>query len=358
MTILFSGGGTLGPVTPLLAIHDVLREEYPDAEFLWVGTKNGPEKDLVERVGVGFIPLSSGKFRRYISPFFFIDIVRIGIGFLQSLYLCNKESPDICISAGGYVSVPLHIAAWLFGIPSWVHQQDVDVGLANTLMVPFARRITTALERHSKSFPKRKTIWLGNPIRQEVLSGNKKQAIKRFGLDASLPVVFATGGGTGSHRVNQLVTQAVQHLDGVCQVIHLSGKDRPQELVQRAEKHFDFYHVYQFFTDEMKDAYAVADIVVSRGGFGTITELAAMGKASILIPKPGHQVDNVTFLAEQHAVIIVDEQTSDGNFLAKTIKELLANTQKRNQLGKQLHKVMPLATKEKIIEVFAKVVRR
>ncbi|PIR77588.1 MAG: hypothetical protein COU30_01600, partial [Candidatus Magasanikbacteria bacterium CG10_big_fil_rev_8_21_14_0_10_38_6] len=117
-------------------------------------------------------------------------------------------------------------------------------------------------------------------------------------------------------------------------------------------------HVYQFFTDEMKDAYAVADIVVSRGGFGTITELAAMGKASILIPKPGHQVDNVTFLAEQHAVIIVDEQTSDGNFLAKTIKELLANTQKRNQLGKQLHKVMPLATKEKIIEVFAKVVRR
>ncbi|MBI5222011.1 MAG: UDP-N-acetylglucosamine--N-acetylmuramyl-(pentapeptide) pyrophosphoryl-undecaprenol N-acetylglucosamine transferase, partial [Candidatus Magasanikbacteria bacterium] len=287
MKIIFSGGGTLGPVTPLLAIQDIIKRNFPDAEFVWVGTKSGPEKELVEKAGIKFITIASGKLRRYISFWNIADIFRIFIGLFQSVKIIWRENPNFCISAGGFISVPVHWAAWLSGVPAWVHQQDVVVGLSNKLMAPFAAVITTTLAGNVRKFNKRKTFWLGNPVRREVLAGNRERAFQRFNLTAGLPVVFATGGGTGSMRVNQLIIRAVPELKGICQIIHLSGKERPQELVDRAVQHFsEFYQVHQFFSEAMADAYAVADLVISRGGFGTITEVAALSKPAILIPKP------------------------------------------------------------------------
>ncbi|MBT4121272.1 MAG: UDP-N-acetylglucosamine--N-acetylmuramyl-(pentapeptide) pyrophosphoryl-undecaprenol N-acetylglucosamine transferase [Candidatus Magasanikbacteria bacterium] len=351
MKILFSGGYTLGPVTPLLSIKETIQKQYPDAEFIWIGTKRGPERKLIEEQDIRFLTIASGKLRRYLSLWNFIDIARIIIGWFQSIKIMWKESPDICISAGGFISVPVHWSAWLFGIPSWVHQQDVQVGLANKLMSPFAKIITTALKRNIKDFNKKKTHWIGNPVREEILKGKKSEAIKKFKLKKDLPVVFATGGGTGSMRVNQLIVQAVQHLKGHAQVIHLSGKERPQELVERAVKHFDYYQVHQFFTHEMADAYAVADIVISRGGFGSITEMAALKKPAILVPNPGHQEENVKFLADAEAVLLVDEKTADGNFLAKMIKDLLADDLKKKQMSKQIEKMLPLAKDEDILGI-------
>ena len=351
MKIIFSGGGTLGPVTPLLAIHNIVKKEHKDATFLWVGTKKGPEQQLVTTANIPFISIASGKFRRYLSLKNILDIFKLKIGFLQSCKIMWKENPDLCISAGGFVSVPLHMAAWVFGVPTWIHQQDVDTGLANKVMTPFASKITTALEQNVVKFPKKKTTWLGNPVRRDILSGTKKQAQKLFKLDSNLPVLFATGGGTGSLRVNQLIVQASQHLEGVCQIIHLSGKDRPQELVNNANKHLDYYQVHQFFTNEMKQAYAAADIIISRGGFGTITEIAALGKPAILIPKPGHQEDNVQLLQKTKAVILVNEETADGNYLAKIIKELLADTTKRKHMGNTLNQILPIAKKDDILDI-------
>ncbi len=357
MKILFSGGGTLGPVTPLLAIFDIVKEKYPDAEFLWIGTKQGPEKELIEKQGIKFTTISSGKLRRYVSIWNLVDIARVVIGLFQSLKIMWKEDPDLCISAGGYISVPVHWAAWLSGTSTWVHQQDVAIGLANRLMAPFAKIVTTALEENASGFSKKKTVWLGNPVRQEILRGKKEDGIKRFSLKKNEPVLFATGGGTGSMRVNQLIVQAVQHLGGVCQVIHLSGKERPQELVDRAVKHFDYYQVHQFFTEEMKDAYAVADLAISRGGFGTITELAALGRAAILVPKPGHQEENVKFLEKAGAVVLVSENTADGNYLAKVVRELFEDDVKRKQIAKQLQKKLPLAKAEEVLKIIEKFIK-
>lgn len=351
MKILFSGGGTLGPVTPLLAMCEVFRKQHPGVEVVWVGTHTGPERLLVSQYAIPFFSIPAGKLRRYISVVTVFDIFRLVAGCVASLQLLWKEKPDVCISAGGFVSVPVHVMAWIMGIPTWVHQQDVIVGLANRLMSPFAIQITTALEKHVASFPKRKTLWLGNPVRSDILAGNKRRARTRFGLSYGLPVVFVTGGGTGSLRVNQLITEAIPHLEGVCQVIHLSGKDRPQELVERAVKHFSYYHMYQFFTDEMKDAYAIADIVISRGGFGTITEIAALQKPAVLIPKPGHQIDNVSFLADQQAVVLLDERTNSGLSLAKIIKELLSNASEKKRLSRALSQVLPLAPSHTISDV-------
>ncbi|MBT3419393.1 MAG: UDP-N-acetylglucosamine--N-acetylmuramyl-(pentapeptide) pyrophosphoryl-undecaprenol N-acetylglucosamine transferase [Candidatus Magasanikbacteria bacterium] len=351
MKVIFSGGGTLGPVTPLLAIKDIIETTYKEASFFWVGTRHGPEKMLVEKKGIPFQTISAGKFRRYKSFQNVLAPFRLSFGFLQSLIIMWKEKPDMCISVGGFVSVPLHAAAWLFGVKTWIHQQDVQVGLSNKLMAPIATIITIALKAHTASFPKRKTTWIGNPIRQDILTGDKEKARTLFHLKKEIPVVFVTGGGTGSQRVNQLVVEAVGDLEGICQVIHLSGKNRPQELVNNAERHFDYYQVHQFFTNEMKEAYAIADIVISRGGFGTIAEVAALKKPTILIPKPGHQEENVQFLADQDAVILMNETTSDGHGLAKVIKELLAHKKETKEMGERFSKVLPQAKEKEIIHV-------
>lgn len=359
MKIFFSGGGTLGPVTPLLAIYETLKKQYPDIEAVWFGTKYGPEKELIESRGIGFITLPSGKLRRYLSIWNITDTIKIVYGFFCSIKWIWKLNPDICISAGGFVSVPLHWASWLFGVPSWIHQQDVGVGMSNRLMSPFARVITVSMKTHLKKFSKRKTVWLGNPVRDEVLSTTREQGIKFFKLDPTKPVIFATGGGTGSLRVNQLIMESVAHMAGIAQVIHLSGKERPQELVEHLQHAFSsYYQMYQFFTDEMKYAYAVADIVISRGGFGTLTEIAALKKPAIIIPKPGHQEQNVEYLAKEGAIVNVNEDTADGNYLAKIIKGLLSDPTKMKQMGEKLCELMPRATSKDIVGIFEKVVKR
>jgi len=351
MKIIFSGGGTLGPVTPLLAIHEILKKNYPGAEFLWVGTKNGPERALIEDAGIEFRSIASGKLRRYFSILNALDIFKLVIGYFQSIHLIWKQNPDLCVSAGGYTSVPLHWAASLFGVSSWIHQQDVRVTLSNKLMAPVARKVTTALESQLALFPKRKTEWIGNPVRLDILSGDMDKAHDLFHTDSKLPTVFATGGGTGSLRVNQLIVEAAGHLKDHANIIHLSGKERPQELSENAQKHLDHYQVHKFFSEEMKHAYAIADVVIARGGFGTITELAALKKASILIPKPGHQVENVRFLDDAGAVILVDEEVSDGLALAHTIKKILDKKDLREYMGDQLASLLPRATEEKVLEI-------
>jgi UDP-N-acetylglucosamine--N-acetylmuramyl-(pentapeptide) pyrophosphoryl-undecaprenol N-acetylglucosamine transferase len=356
MKVLFSGGGTLGPVTPLLAIKEAIAAKYPKTTYIWIGTKTGPEQDVVAMHGIPFATITNGKLRRYLSVLNIVDMFKIGFGFLQSCKYMLRHDPDVCITAGGFVSVPIHMAAWLFGVKTWVHQQDVVPGLANKIMSKSATVITTALEASVSHFPKRKTTWMGNPVRKEIFFGSTDSAAKRFGLSKDVPVVFATGGGTGSMKVNQLIVEAVQHLKGFAQVIHLSGKERPQELVERAVRHFDYYQVHQFFTKEMPDAYAAADIVVSRGGFGTITELAALGKVAILIPKPGHQIENVRFLTDAGAALLINEEISDGNFLAKTIRQLLEDKEEMQRMSTKLQELLPIANEKKVLSIFSQLV--
>lgn len=351
MKVLFSGGGTLGPVTPLLAIKDVISEAHTDAQFFWIGTKGGPEEALISQHQIPFQTVTAGKFRRYFSFLNVFDIVRIIIGFFQSMRILWKQYPDVCISAGGFVSVPVHLAAWFLGIPTWIHQQDVEVGLANKLMVPFARVITTSLSQITSRFPKRKTVWLGNPVRKEIFEGNKTRAKKLFNLSGKLPIVLVLGGGTGSLRVNQLIAEAIPHVHAHAEIIHLSGLERPQEMVVKTAELFPNYHVYQFLAEEMKDAYAVADIIVCRGGFGTLTEAAALEKSCIIIPKPGHQVENVRFLEQAGATILVNELTADGLYIAKKIRELLADPSTTRSLAHTMHEILKVASSEDILKI-------
>ena len=351
MKILFSGGGTLGPVTPLLAIHDVIKTAYSKATYIWIGTPYGPERLLVEEKGIPFQTIASGKLRRYVSFVNLLDPLRFLVGFIQSLLLLRRERPTICISAGGYVSVPLHFAAWLFRIPTWVHQQDVRIGLSNRLMAMIATIVTTALQTHAGTLPKDKTQWLGNPVRAEIATGDLEYAREIFDLRDNLPVVLALGGGTGSKRVNDLVAEALPQLATLTNIIHVSGADRPQAVLQGLSARYDTYRVYPFLTKELKHAYAAADLIISRGGFGSLTEIAALQKPAIVIPKPGHQDENVEFLSAVGAVILLDQRTASGAALAGLVRELLADSERRRQLGERIFQLLPKAKETDILAI-------
>lgn len=242
MKIFLSGGGTLGPVVPLLAIAEMYKKTHPEAEFVWVGTRRGPEKALVSEYNIPFFTITAGKLRRYFSLLNIFDIFRIASAFFQSLLLLWQEKPVLLISAGGFVSVPLHWAGALLGIPSWIHQQDALPGLSNKLMVRFAKKITTALEESIKYFPKHKTEWIGNPVRDLTIT-DIRQSSARFNITDDAPVVFALGGGTGSAKINQMVVEAVPHFPREWHVIHLVGRERPMELASRAAGAFTNYQV-------------------------------------------------------------------------------------------------------------------
>ncbi len=351
MKIVFSGGGTLGPVVPLLAIAEVYRAKDPKVQLVWVGTKNGPEREIVEQYDIPFFTMTAGKWRRYFSWWNFFDVFKIIAAFFKSIIFIWQEQPDLLISGGGFVSVPLHWAGWILGVPTWVHQQDVEPGLANRLMASVATKITTALREGTDKFSSKKTEWLGNPSRD--LSGaNLVEARTKFNIPVGSPVIFALGGGTGSARLNEMVLEALPAWSRDWHVIHLVGKERPSELQARAEGVFSNYHVYKFFTTEMKDAYALADVVIARAGFATITELAALSKAAVLLPMAGtHQEKNVKMFADNNAVIGLNEATDNGLKLAQIVKDLILQPELRARLGKRLNEVLPRAKPEKIVEI-------
>lgn len=358
-TILYSGGGTLGPVTPLLAIHEMATEALSDSYTAhWIGTRGGVEQTLVREYHIPYHTITAGKLRRYFSLWNITDIFKIAFGTLQAAWLLAKINPSVCVTAGGFVSVPVHYAAWLLGIPTWVHQQDVQVGLANRLMKPLATQITTVLSDQIKFFPARKTTWLGNPIRQDIVAGSAAEGKKIFKLQSNLPVILVTGGGTGSQRINQLIVESLPHLKGICQIIHLTGKERPQEMVSRAAEIFsDYYQTHQFLGAELKDAYAVADLIIARGGFGTLTEVAALSKPLIVIPKPGHQVENVRYFAAQKALYLVEEAEIDSNYLAQMIKQLLSQPENLAAHAKKLRELLPPATPETVVGLIKSLVK-
>ena len=311
---------------------------------------------LIEDKGIRFLVFFSGKLRRYVSLYNIIDLFKIIIGFFESLIFLKKEKPDLCISAGGFVSVPLHWATRFIKIPTWIHQQDVRVGLSNKLMSSFATVITTALEQNSNYFPIEKTVYLGNPVRQDILDVDKQKAIELFGISRKKPIVLVTGGGTGSENVNRLVADSVEYLKDTCDIIHLSGKDRSHELLNKIALDNDHYKTFSFLQDEMKHAYAVADLVISRGGFGTLTELSILKKPAIIIPIPGHQEENVAFLAKSGAVILVDQSTCTGQKLASIVKDILGDKESMQNMSEKLSKLIRVSKKQDILNIFEKII--
>jgi UDP-N-acetylglucosamine--N-acetylmuramyl-(pentapeptide) pyrophosphoryl-undecaprenol N-acetylglucosamine transferase len=337
MKLFFAGGGTLGPVTPLLAVMQEIRKKRPDAECVFVGTPSGPERLLVEGAGFRFVAFDAPKLRRYLSPRTLLLPFTLAAAVARAIGLIGRERPDVVVGAGGYVSVPIGIAARLRGARLLIHQQDVIPSLSNRLLSPLADAVTVTFERSLGDYPKRKTALIGNPVRAIFEAADRARGLQRLGLSGERPVVLALGGGTGSVFLNDLVARSAEGLNGSCDLVHLTGlekDDAPAPRLDRPER----YRRLPFAGPEIADYFAAADLVVARAGLGTLTELAALSKPVVIVPIKGtHQEANAAYVVERGAGRIFREQDADPGRFADAVRVLIRNAEDRRRLGRGLH---------------------
>lgn len=342
----------MGSVTPLLAVAEELKKRESGAEFLWIGTKNGPEKKMVELSSIKFMSVPAGKLRRYFSGWNFLMPFVLAAGFFKSLWLIFRFKPQMILSAGGFVAVPVIWAGWILRVPSLVHQEDLRPGLANKLTARFAKIITVTFLESLKYFPR--AIVTGNPVRAEIFSGNKDRAAEIFNLEKNLPVILILGGGTGALGLNKIVVAAALRLTEFCQVIHMTGGRVDASLkseIETIKRETPYYHSVEFLMEDYSNTLAAADLVISRAGMGTLTELALLGKSTVLIPISGsHQEDNAYYFKKQNAVVFWDEKNLTPENFSSAIGELLNNKVELENLGRNIKEIMSADAAQRIAD--------
>lgn len=296
MRVLISGGGTGGHVYPALAVAMQLQQHY-DAEILYLGSDDGLETRLVPATGLRLKTIQAGKLQRYISWRTVVGIARVPVGMTQAVGIVRGFRPDVAFTSGGYVAVPAGLAARTNGVPLLMHQQDVPPNLSNKLLAPLATRISVAFADSQRYFPARKTLHLGNPIRQAILdvrTVSSRQARTSLGLAPDVPLVLVTGGSQGARHLNQTVCHALPELLKHCQVLQISGSNLYNEtnalaaetLVGVDDETRQRYRLEPYMDAEMPLALQAADLVLCRSGASVLSELAVLGKPSILVPLP------------------------------------------------------------------------
>jgi UDP-N-acetylglucosamine--N-acetylmuramyl-(pentapeptide) pyrophosphoryl-undecaprenol N-acetylglucosamine transferase len=346
MRIILSGGGTGGSVTPLISIFEEIKRQQQDADFLWVAATSDPLESLIASYKIPIKKIFAGKLRRYFSLKNFFDPFFILFGFFQSLSIIIRYKPQVIISAGGFVSVPLVWAGWLLRKPCLIHQQDVIPGLANELMAPFANIITVTLEKSLSDFPKKKTTLVGNPFRPDILTGNKQEAIDFFKLEPNLPVLLAVGGGTGALSINDMVLKNLNELVKFCQIIHITG-GKVSQIAEHSR-----YHSFDFLTGQLKNAYAISDLVVSRAGMSTLTELSILKKPTVIIPIPkSHQEANAIEFSKNNAAVLLSETDLTLQKFYRVIYNLISDKPALDNLSRNIGKLMPQDAASKIVEM-------
>jgi len=353
--ILLTGGGTGGSVTPLLAIAEALRarSEAGEYNFLWIGTREGIEKGMVEKEGIIFRAISAGKLRRYFSWQNFIDSFFVIAGFFQSFAIILKWKPNLILSAGSFVATPVIFAGWFCRVPIIIHQLDVRPGLSNKLATPFAKVVTVTFEKSLAAYGKKAAL-TGNPIRPRLLGLYNEHRAKIKSDDESLPVVLVLGGGTGAQFINELVAKSLNQLTGFCELIHLTGKNK--SIGQTASAN---YQSYEFLNlEELAWAYAAADIVISRAGIGTLTELACLGKPTIIVPIPeSHQEENAQIFHEARAAIVLKQNELTQELFVKFIGKILSDQPLIQELSENIGQLINKEANKQICEIVDKLLK-
>lgn len=334
MRILFVAGGTAGPLTPLIAVAEEIRQIDNSVECHFVIDRGTAEKDLIEAAGFPYSVHSSGKLRRYLSIWNVLDAFRLLFSYFFALRNLRILQPDVVVTAGSYNGVPYLWAARTLGIPTAVHQQDVQIGLANRLVLHGANYASVAFSPTLQIVSKltKNAAKTGNPVRSVILHGNAEQARRDFNLSSNLPVLLVLGGSSGALGLNTLVANSLEQLLDYCQIIHVYGNNGTS--VPSHER----YHPVAFLTNNIADAYAIADVVVTRAGIGTLSELSVLAKPVIIIPIPDtHQEANARYFGSQNAAIILDQRTTSPMHFTDTVLSLLNNTKQRETLREHMH---------------------
>lgn len=322
--IILTGGGTAGHVTPNIALIPQLQELGYDISY--IGSYTGIEKELITELGIPYYPISSGKLRRYFSMQNFTDPFRILNGFSQANRLVKQLQPDVIFSKGGFVTVPVVMAGKKNKVPTIIHESDMTPGLANKLAIPSATKVCCNFPETIEHLPTGKAVLTGCPIRKELLIGDANAGRKICNFTSDKPVILIIGGSLGSVAINNAVRNILTDLLEKFQIIHLCGKDKLDSSLLNV----DGYKQFEYVTDELKDLFTLADLVISRAGANAICELLTLQKPNILIPLPlsasrGDQILNANSFGKQGFSKVLDNDTLTDVILLDAINYVFDN---------------------------------
>jgi UDP-N-acetylglucosamine--N-acetylmuramyl-(pentapeptide) pyrophosphoryl-undecaprenol N-acetylglucosamine transferase len=314
--IVLTGGGTAGHVTPNMALIPVLREKGYDIHY--IGSYDGIEKKLMEDMGVDYHGISTGKLRRYFNLKNFSDPFRVVKGLGEARALMKKLKPDVVFSKGGFVAVPVVLAAHSRHIPIICHESDMTPGLANRIAIPRASKVCCNFPETVDKLPAGKAVVTGTPIRKELFEGDPVEAMKFCGFREMRPTLLIIGGSSGSVRVNEAIWSCIDEITKKYNVIHLCGKGKMNDKLKDKPNYVQFEYIKQ----ELASLLALADVVVSRAGANAICELLALRKPSVLIPlsleaSRGDQILNAqSFAKSGYAKLLMEEDVTDKSLLS------------------------------------------
>lgn len=325
--IILTGGGTAGHVTPNLALLPTLKER--GYEIHYIGTYNGIERKLIEGAGIPYDGISSGKLRRYFDLKNFTDPFRVLKGYAEALHLMKKYRPDVVFSKGGFVAVPVVLAAKHYKVPTIIHESDMTPGLANKICIPSAAKVCCNFPETLSYLPADKAVLTGSPIRKELLEGDRLTGLQYAGLSANKPVILVIGGSLGSVAVNKAVRSILPKLLDTYQVIHICGKGNLDESLIGREG----YVQYEYVDAPLRHLFAAADLIVSRAGANSICEILALRKPHILIPlsaaaSRGDQILNAHSFEKQGFSTVLEEENLTDETLIQAVETTYQNRQK------------------------------
>ena len=325
--IILTGGGTAGHVTPNIALLPRLKAE--GFNVLYIGSIKGIEKELITKEGIEYRAISSGKLRRYFDLKNFTDPFRVIRGYFQARGIMKRYKPDIVFSKGGFVAVPVTMAAKSLKIPVISHESDMTPGLANKLAAPFATKICCNFPETLKYLPKGKGVLSGSPIREELLKGDKEKGLELLGFDGAKPVLLIIGGSLGAQHINEAVRRVLDKLLAGFNIVHICGKGNVDESLSEKKG----YRQFEYVNKELKDLFAAADIFISRAGANAICELLALKKPNLLIPlslsaSRGDQILNAESFEKQGFSMVLKEEDMTDESLIEAVDKLWADRER------------------------------
>lgn len=319
--IVLTGGGTAGHVTPNIALLPSLKNL--DYKISYIGSLEGMEKQLITEQEIDYYGISSGKLRRYLDFKNLSDPFKVVKGYFQALSLLRKLKPDVVFSKGGFVTVPVILAAKTLKIPAVIHESDFTPGLANKIAIPAARKVCCNFPETLPYLPKEKAVLTGSPIREELLIGNREKARVLCGFVEDKPVILTIGGSTGSKVINDALRELLPSILKEFQIIHLCGKGN----LDSAQNHLKGYVQFEYAKEDLKDMFALSDLVLSRAGANSICELLALKKPNILIPlsanaSRGDQILNANSFEKQGFSYVLPEEKLSAKTLSDAIHKV------------------------------------
>lgn len=364
--VVLAGGGTGGHIYPALAIASGLRKLYPDVKILFIGTERGLEKQLIPKAGYPLKLIRVKGFKRRLSLDTLSSIKQMILGGMDSLAILKEVKPDLVIGTGGYVSGPVIFFASLLRFPTIIHEQNVTPGITNRILSRFVNKVAISFPESVKYFPKSKTVLTGNPIRTEIANGDRAQALKYFGLNFHLPVVLSFGGSQGAKRLNESMAGVIEKIlkNPEFQLIHVTGEKQYESFMKLLEnKGIDLKRIGHItirpYIYKMQNAYAAADLVISRAGAISISEITLCGKPAILIPlstAAGHHQDyNAKILKDNGAAEIINDNELSGDILYNTIIGIIKSKERLIEMAKASKSLAKPNALDSILDIIQKI---